>query len=125
MKMSNSIKLNPTAVIDIRLKANRGASVTDLATEYHVSRKTIQSVVNWNSWSHVPEPATLVNYSGYSVTVDGRVMSDTTGKALKSYTRNDGTSYVKVSKTTSNGTRLHDRLTVEDLVNNYFDTYTA
>lgn len=52
-KRRHSAKLTPEKVIDIRKRRIEGASITSLASEYHVHIATIRHVINRQFWKHV------------------------------------------------------------------------
>lgn len=107
----STIKLNISNVIDIRRSAKLGESSANLASEYNVTRRTIERIITGQLWSSIPEDQPM-EYGRYEVTVDGRVWST----AKNSYVSVDNKGNVRLSfdgkKTTLNVDELVDQFFV-------------
>ena len=109
LRRSPKSNLTDSDVIDIRITAEaEGLTAQSIADRYNIDRTTAGRIITNRSWSHVPSPKTVGNYSIYP---DGRIFSNSNGRFLRTSTAKDGMTYVEM---TTNGSR--ERVSVASLV---------
>lgn len=101
--------LTDSDIIDMRVEAQRnGTSATAIGEMYGIDRTTAGRIISGRTWSHVPAPKALGNYSIYP---DGRVFSKSAGKFMQPSIGRDGLQYIELR---ANGTR--EKVSVAGLV---------
>lgn len=125
-KTSSQSELTASEVLDIMHLASkvekdgtRTYSDAYLGRCYDVSRKAVYNIRNRYTWRHVPSPATLKSYPGYTVFPDGRVYSKDKEQFLTTLKRSNGPAVRVRSATGKRGTVL-----VKDMVKNAFGSTT-
>ena len=109
IRRSAQTGLTDSDIIDIRLTAQRsGLASTLIADTYGIDRTTASRIINRRTWSHVPEPKQVGNYSIYP---DGRIFSKSSGRFMQPNIGRDGLQYVELR---ANGKR--EKVTVASLV---------
>lgn len=86
--------LSDSDIIDMRVQAQReGLSATAIAADYGIDRTTAGRIITGRTWSHVPAPKQIGNYSVYP---DGRIFSKAAGRFMQPTVGRDGIEYVEL-----------------------------
>lgn len=96
VRVSPQSGISDSQVLDIRRLFAAGFTKSDIADSFGVDRKTVYNIVNGNSWTHVPSPRQIGNFSNYEVYPDGRVWSRGSSRFVTSRTRKDGSVTVEL-----------------------------
>lgn len=94
LRYSAQSGLSDTDILDIRDAADRdGLSPEFIASQYNIDRTTAARIIAGRTWSQVPSPKRVGNYSIYP---DGRIFSKSAGRFMNTTTGRDGLSYVEL-----------------------------
>lgn len=111
-------KLNMNKVNEIRHRVNvLGQTRANVSRTLKVSRSTVSSVANYNSYQDIPAPRTVPGFNNYLVYPNGKVWSTTTNKFLKTARKSEGSKARYVHLKNRNNRRS---IRVEQLVNSLF-----
>ena len=105
--------INDTDVLDMRDLAAQGLTATEIGEQYGIDRTTAGRIITGRTWSHVPSPRTIGNYSVYP---DGRVFSISSQRFMTAKQTKEGA----VVELRQNGTR--EKISVANLVAKAFIT---
>lgn len=94
VRQSAQTGLTDSDIIDMRVQADReGLSATAIAADYGIDRTTAGRIISGRTWSHVPSPKQIGNYSVYP---DGRIFSKSSGRFMQATIGRDGAEYVEL-----------------------------
>lgn len=100
IRNSTQTGLSDSDIIDMRVKAQRdGLSATAIAADYGIDRTTAARIISGRTWTHVPAPKQIGNYTVYP---DGRIFSKSAGRFMQGTIGRDGIEYVELR---ANGNR--------------------
>lgn len=88
LRNSTQSGISDSDVLDMRDLAIRdGLTATEIGEQYGIDRTTAGRIITGRTWSHVPAPRTIGNYSVYP---DGRVFSISANKFLRATATKNG-----------------------------------
>lgn len=94
IRHSTQTGLTDSDIIDMRVGAQRdNLTATDISMIYGIDRTTAGRILSMRTWSHVPSPKQIGNYSVYP---DGRIYSKAAGRFMQSSIGRDGSEYVEL-----------------------------
>jgi hypothetical protein len=94
-RYSTQAALTDSDVIDMRVLASSSEEITaaEIGDMYGIDPTTARRIINGRTWTHVPQPKQIGNYSVYP---DGRIYSRAAGRFMQPQTGKDGQQYVEL-----------------------------
>jgi hypothetical protein len=100
IRYSSQSGLTDSDVIDMRVAAqSEELTTSDIGDMYNIDRTTAARIISGRTWTHVPSPRQIGNYTIYP---DGRIFSKSAGRFMQTSVGKDGQQYVELR---SNGNR--------------------